>query len=424
MNNKVLMIAFHFPPFTNSSGVQRTLRFVQYLPDYEWTPIALTAHPRAHEKTSTALDNECADTKVVRAFALDTARHLSIKGRYLNWLALPDRWFTWILGAIPEGKKLINQYKPRVIWSTYPIASAHYIAWALHRLSGIPWVADFRDPMVEQNAQTLQWAPANKNLRNARLWIEKRAVKYAARLVFCTEGAKNICIERYPEANHKKWVVISNGYDEKTFAKAEEKREKDDNQLESNKVTLLHSGVLYFSPDRDPSYFFDAISSLKLKEHINSTSLKIILRASGNETIYQKLINKKNIADIVKLEPAIDYNQALEEMMNVDGLLIFQGSTSNPAIPAKVYEYMRAKKPILSMADDKGETAKLMISIGMTYVTPLNDADAIENKLLTFLQDIKENQANTIDKKVLANYSRQSLTRKLANILQKISMDS
>ena len=79
---KVLMIAYHFPPLAGSSGIQRTLRF----------PLVLTADPRAYERTSDDLLDEVPSGLVVeRAFALDTARQLSVRGRYLGWLARPDR---------------------------------------------------------------------------------------------------------------------------------------------------------------------------------------------------------------------------------------------------------------------------------------------------------------------------------------------
>lgn len=58
-----------------------------------------------------------------------------------------------------EGLKMIKEFKPDVIWSTYPIATAHVIASALHRKTGIPWVADFRDPMAQDGypADPLTW---------------------------------------------------------------------------------------------------------------------------------------------------------------------------------------------------------------------------------------------------------------------------
>ena len=74
---RILMIAYHFPPLAGSSGIQRTLRFVQHLPSLGWQPLVLSADPRAYEKTSDDLMADVPPSTVVRrAFALDTARHL------------------------------------------------------------------------------------------------------------------------------------------------------------------------------------------------------------------------------------------------------------------------------------------------------------------------------------------------------------
>ena len=144
---RVLMIAYHFPPLAGSSGIQRTLRFVQHLPAFGWEPAVLTTHPRAYERTSTDLMADVPDGTVVRrAFALDTARHLQIAGRYASWMARPDRWISWRFDGVRQGMALIKQFKPDVIWSTYPIASAHVIASDLHRKTGVPWIAEPASP--------------------------------------------------------------------------------------------------------------------------------------------------------------------------------------------------------------------------------------------------------------------------------------
>src|SRR5262245_14173538 len=101
---RVLMIAYHFPPLAGSSGIQRTLRFVQHLPSFGWDPCVLTAAPLAYERTSNDLLSDVPpNVPLKRAFALDTARHLSIGGRYPGFLALPDRWMTWRFDAVRQG---------------------------------------------------------------------------------------------------------------------------------------------------------------------------------------------------------------------------------------------------------------------------------------------------------------------------------
>lgn len=148
---RVLMIAYHFPPLAGSSGIQRTLRFAQHLPAHGWEPLVISANPRAYENTSDDLLGEIPPGTIVRRpFALDTARHLAIKGRYPGFMARPDRWVSWRFAGVREGLRMIREFQPQAIWSTYPIATAHLIGHELACRSGLPWVADFRDPMAQE----------------------------------------------------------------------------------------------------------------------------------------------------------------------------------------------------------------------------------------------------------------------------------
>ena len=128
MNKRVLLIAFHFPPQAASSGIQRTLSFSKHLRNSGWEPMVLSAHPRAYAvQNPSQLASVPPGLVVERVFALDTKRHLGYKERYLELLALPDRWVSWWFGAVPAGLGLIRKHKPDVIWSTFPISTAHLI---------------------------------------------------------------------------------------------------------------------------------------------------------------------------------------------------------------------------------------------------------------------------------------------------------
>ena len=114
----VLMIAYHFPPLAGSSGIQRTLRFVQQLPTLGWQPLVLTTQLRAYERVSNDLLRDVPpQTPVRRAFALDAARHMSVGGRYVGATARPDRWASWQFDGVRQGLKLIKEFRPRAIWS-------------------------------------------------------------------------------------------------------------------------------------------------------------------------------------------------------------------------------------------------------------------------------------------------------------------
>jgi len=410
------MIAYHFPPIRVSSGIQRTLKFSRYLLDYGWKAQVLTVHPQAYNQVSDGQMNEIADEVYVkRVFALDTSRHLSIKGRYLGWMALPDRWVSWCFGGVVSGLLMIRKFKPKVIWSTYPIATAHLLGLILHRLTGIPWVADFRDSMTEEDY------PANPRQRVIYRWIEEKTIKYCSKAVFTTPGAIEMYAERYPKVPQSRWVLIPNGFDEENFAGAEQSEayKKALGNRDKDKIVLLHSGILY-PEERDPSCFFKALADLREKGIIHPSKLKIVLRATGHDDLHSELIGANGLQDIVVLEPGISYEEALAEMLSVDGLLIFQASNCNHQIPAKLYEYLRAKKPIFALTDPIGDTASVLKAANVPYIVPLDNTETISNGFKQFLTDVEQGRAITVGEETIKQHSRSSRTALLAKQLNSI----
>jgi len=404
------MIAFHYPPLHGSSGIQRTLKFSRYLPDHGWQPIILTTNPRAYPKIAEDQLREIPpDILVKRAFALDTARHLAIGSSYIKWMALPDRWISWWLGAVPAGLRLLRTYRPKIIWSTYPIATAHLIGLTLHRLTGVPWIADFRDSMTEDHY------PRDPTTRRVSRWVERLTVKHCRQAVFTTPGTLRMYAGRYPEIPPSRWAIIANGYDEENFAAAE--RALPNRRPPGHPLVLVHSGALYPS-ERDPRAFFAALAGLRQAGKIAPSSLKIILRASGHEAYHRQHLRENGIEDIVFLEPPIPYQEALTEMLSADGLLIFQASNCNHQIPAKIYEYLRARRPIFALTDPKGDTADVLKAARIDTIAPLDSKEQIAQRLLHFLTLIREGRAPIANDEEIKRHSRESRTQELAKLLQ------
>ncbi len=413
MEKRVLLIAFHYPPIMGSSGLQRTLKFSQYLEEYGWSPLVLTAHPRAYEQLSLdQLEDIPRDMVLERAFALDTAHQLSIRGHYPGWLALPDRWASWWLGGVWSGLRMIRRHRPQVLWSTFPIATAHLIGLTLNRLTGIPWIADFRDSMTEENY------PHGRTKWKLYRRIEQLTVKMCRRATFTTPGAVRMYTERYPQIPISRWVTIANGYDEENFVQAE--TDKTASVPSQGKTVLVHSGLLY-PEERNPRPFFQALSELTADGRIGSRGLKIILRASGYEEYYGCLLDEYGINEMVSLEPAIGYKAALYEMLQADGLLVFQATNCNHQIPAKIYEYLRARRPIFALTDPSGDTAGVLHQAGIDSIVPLDDKDKISEGLLKFLDLINSQRAPIAVDAEIVCYSRYALTEQLAALLDVVA---
>lgn len=407
------MVAFHFPPLSGSSGIQRTLRFVQHLPAHNWQPIVLSVHPRAYERTSDDLMREVpAAVEVCRALALDSARHLSIAGRHFGWTARPDRWVSWRVDGLRQGLRLVRERGAVAVWSTYPIATAHLIAAGVQRRSGLPWIADFRDPMAQDEY------PADPRRRAAFKRIEQIAADRAAMCIFSTPGALREYQQRYPHAAER-MALLENGYDEMSFVEAERARARQQ-PLNAGAITLLHSGIVY-PQERDPEPLFKAVRALAVASQLDSRPLRIRFRAPVHDALLHRLARLHAVEGLVEVLPPIPYGDALVEMLRADGLLVMQSRGCNAQVPAKLYEYLRAGRPVLCLADPAGDTGQLCLGAGLPDVAALEDCDAIAACLTSFLARLREGAAATARPSVVKAASREARTARLAQWLETIA---
>ncbi|HTE39264.1 MAG TPA: hypothetical protein VK629_00455, partial [Steroidobacteraceae bacterium] len=171
-SRRVLMLAFQFPPYDQSTGAQRVLSFIRHLPTKGWSPIVLTARESAYPQIDrSTLATIPEGTLVLRAFGFDVARTLSIRGIYPRALATPDRWNSWIVGSVFAGMRAIRNYRPAALWATFPTPSSLAAALCLQKLSGLPLIADLRDPMIYEGWPETKWE------RKVYGLIERRMVR-------------------------------------------------------------------------------------------------------------------------------------------------------------------------------------------------------------------------------------------------------
>jgi glycosyltransferase involved in cell wall biosynthesis len=408
---RVLMIAYHFPPLAGSSGIQRTLRFVRHLPEFGWEPAVLTVDPRAYERTSPDLGAEVPRGLLVeRAFGLDAARHLALAGRYPRFLACPDRWMTWQYDAVRVGMRLVREWKPDVIWSTYPIATAHRIGSALHDRARLPWIADFRDPMAQDGY------PADPQIWSEFKRIEETAARKARFSVFTTPGAARMYRERYPSAKER-IVVVENGFDDESFAGIADNGAARE-PLNPGSFTLLHSGIVYPS-ERDPTQLLAALRILVDEGRLGANALRVRFRAAEHDAMLAQLARQYGVEHLIELCPPLPYRAALEEMTRADALLVLQASNCNEQIPAKLYEYLRAGRPLAALTDPSGDTAGVMRDAGLDTVAPLDSPRAIA----TLLERVVREPLPMPSREYVSRASRRERARALVAFLHRASAE-
>lgn len=412
MSRKVLMIGLHFPPSGLRVGYARMMGFARHLPDFDWEPLILTASPRAYRSRDPgsvgAIPGGC---RVQRAFALDARRHLGIGGKYLSVCARPDSWISWWPAAVLCGLRLIRKHRIQAIWSTYPVMTAHCVAHTLNRLTGLPWIADFRDPVAVSVAQR-----DARTIAMQMQW-ERRTLARAACSVFTTAGTMRDYAEHYPElADAGRLVVIENGFDEADFVGLPLHAPS----TQTQPLQLVHAGGLY-PEGRSPIPLFEAIAILRDEGTIRTDELRVTLRGSGADRQYAPELARLNLTGIVKLAPTLPYGEALAEQAAADGLLLFQGALFDRQIPSKVYEYFRLRRPMFAMVGEHGDTAALLRDMPGTFIASEGVVPEIKERLAEFVHALRAEAPSLRHLVDVEQYSRRRSAEKLSDHLNAVS---
>jgi glycosyltransferase involved in cell wall biosynthesis len=237
---RLLVIAYMFPPVAGV-GIERTLKHVTYLPDHGWQPVVVApANPGYRLVDPATLDLVPKGTEVHRARSLEPAHLRRAVGRllrrgssgqrgearsvprrsglrgaadaawrmYVELAWFPDEQIGWVPAAVATAIAADEEDPVAAIYSSGPPWSSHLVAAAIHGLTGLPWVADFRDPWIGNAYAAALPAPH----RTARAWLERAVVERARASVFASAGVRDEYARRYP-ALADRFMTIHNGYD-------------------------------------------------------------------------------------------------------------------------------------------------------------------------------------------------------------------
>jgi len=234
--------------------------------------------------------------------------------------------------------------------------------------------------------------------------------------VFTTPGAARIYQQHYP-ANADRMVVIENGYDEESFVSVLQQSHAS-NAIEADRrpLIMLHSGIVYPS-ERDPSPLFEALGGLQKAGALGPADLRIRFRASVHDDLLKSLSQAHGAQDFIEVCPAIPYRDALAEMLAVDALLVLQASNCNAQIPAKIYEYLRADKPIFGLTDPAGDTAGVLRGAGMNDIARLDSVDEIAEALPKFVHRWRAGTALLPPAQAVQQASRRGRAQALVDLL-------
>ncbi len=395
-----LLLVSHFFPPMGGGGVQRVTKFVKYLEPHGWRVTVVAGRPEDYWMRDDSLQDDVpATARVVRTTAasgLGMWRRLPRTGgeagsrrssrlfgalrHAAGWFLIPDSYVGWRPFALHAALAVLREDPPDVLMSSGPPETNHLVALRLHRESGLPWLADFRDPWF---ALHLHPAPtAWHRARHARL--EARVLSEASCIVATTDWLRALLQSRAPAA--ERLHVIRNGYDPADFAAVPA-----DSVPPVPGLRLVHTGMLTLS--RSAAGLLHGVQRVREAHPEWRDALRVDLvgaRESANDALVQQL----GLRDCVQLRDYVPHRDAIAAMRGADVLVLIKHVEPRfrGLVPGKLYEYMGAGRPILALVPPC-EVADMVRDGGWGEVAPPEDAAAIAAALVRLLQ---HRQAGTL----------------------------
>ena len=407
MTKRVLFIAYSFPP-AGGPGVQRPAKFVKHLPQFDWQPIVLTVTPDAYPVLDATLMADIPpETPVYRLKSYDVRAwrpsseklHLSKALSAVNAvLHLPDAAMFWARFARPAVRSIIEKHRPDILFSTSPPASAHLLARWAHRTFGLPWVADFRDPWSENPLQP--YPPGYKSL-NRRM--ESKVLADANGVT--TVSPPLVDMLQRLSGRESAVHLIENGYDDDVVRFS---------PPQTRQFTITYTGE--FSPLRRPDAFVQAIDQLVKTNRIPIGDWRVCF-AGKNPPQY--IPNRPPFQQLGYLD-----HQELNDIRRDSDLLLLLLSDSPAArgnYTGKLFEYLASNRPVLAIARPDNVAGQLVSRARAGRAVP-HDPDQIAGAIEACYRAWKVGRfQHDPDWAVIAQFSRNNLTKRLANIFDSLT---
>ncbi len=390
----VLMVAYYFPP-QGTVGTIRALKLTKYLPALGWRPFVLTIKENRKHNQDASLMAEIPDDAVVfrtstlgldrlqsfikrmvrnqtskktRATGNAGARRGGLQARISAWTLNADEVINWLPFAVRQGLAVIKRNDIDLIYSSSPPNTCHLTGYLLHKLSGKPWVADFRDPWRNNPFSKL---PTGFHRRTVDK-LEALVMRTACRVVSTSPDLTADFLKTYP-AYRDKFQTITNGFDPDDF----------DSSLASpadGKLNITYAGSFYSYGKDDqitPAYFLEAVKELLAENPGLDEVMNVNFIGSGDVgNVITGLGLERAVSDLGYMT----HKQCLRYLQQADVLLLIVGKDYVGSIPAKVFEYMAAQKPILALAA-RGAATNLLEASGLVSIVPPDDVGLIKEAL-------------------------------------------
>jgi hypothetical protein len=403
---RLLIISPYFPP-SAASGAFRMLGFARHLPKQNWEAAFVACGPLPWQADDPGLLKQVPPETRVRYVDFPLKRQRSYWALILQRLKVFRGMYLWNAPALRACRKMIDEFRPDAILTSGPPHTVHLIGRALQRRYRLPWVADFRDPWCSWG-QELHYG---RKYGGVSKYLEGRVFRDAELVIANTDRTAEMFREVYPESASR-IIAIPNGYE--PFEAAE----SNDNGLDSDTFKIVHTGAIYVG--RDPRPVAEAIAAINDERSASERKLHMKLLGPCLDSELQRDLDANGHSKYVELQPHVPHREAAQAMQSADMLLLLDTPGRRIGVPAKLYEYIGAKRPILALAEGDGDTALVLEKSGLPHVAASDWTAANLRRAILGLVNGSQSSAECENGVAAADFTRGAAATQLATALNQL----
>ncbi len=426
MNKKrVLIIAYYWPP-AGGPGVQRWLKFVKYLPEFDIEPLVFVPENPNYPIIDESLVSEISEGVIVikqpikepykwaGVFSKKSSKTISkgiitdnkeqsfiekvmlfVRGNFF----IPDARVGWVKPSVAFLLDYIQKENIKTVITTGPPHSMHLIGLQLKQKLGVKWLADFRDPWTTIGYhKQLKLTSASKTKHKS---LEKKVLNTSDQIIVTSLTTKR----EFQEITNKPIEVITNGYDD---------LESVDFEMDT-KFTMSHIGSLLSK--RNPEILWRVLRDLIKSNNDFSKDFQLNFIGSASENVL-KSIQNHGLSNYVSNVGYVSHKEAIVFQKKSQILLLIEINSEDTKciIPGKLFEYMVSNRPIISIGPINSDVEKIIKETNTGNYFSYNDYESLKRIILEHYKAFQNNrlQSHPIG---LQKFHRKALTKSLANLI-------
>lgn len=410
---QLLAVSWEMPPLSGPRAVHVT-RLLRHLVPLGWASTVVCFGPRSNRYNQDyALDPASGTGGAIELIRVPSPE---------EWLffralwrvcppikLLPDEKWVWIARAVAAARRRLASGSFDALVSFGQPWSDHVIGLRLHRESGLPWIAHFSDPWVE-NPYVCGFA------WQRRIWrrMEGAVVANATRLVFHTSQTADRTMANYPEEWKRKVAIIPQGWDPDQVRPAPAARTP-------GPLRIVYTGRFY-PGIRTPEGVLQALGRLNTQSSLSGRATLDVYGFPFEP--YARRAKELGISDVVTFHGRVSPLAAAAAARDADVLLVIDAPSEGPSLflPSKLIDYLPLRKPILGVVPTEGASGDLLRALGYPAVDPL-DVDGIARTLSGLIDRWRRGTLTLSDAHdaTARTYDIRELSRTFAGVLNDVT---